>query len=412
MTARSPLLDAHRSREAMLATYGTHELGASIVAAFGPLEIEYAALRKHAVVFDAAHRATLQVTGHDRLGFLNNMVTQRVADMRPGQSRGSFWLSRKGRVVADLRLVELGDRTLIDLDLLAAEQTRAELEGYLFAEDVAIEDATDRTHRLWVIGPGAGPALAEAVEAPPAGAVGADSPPSDPVSALPPDRATLGKIDGVPVVVDRRDLCAQTGYELSVPSEHAARVYERLLAPDSVAPRENGSAPSLTPAPGAGLRPCGWHAVNVARIEAGTPIFNLDFDTTCLPAETGVLRERVDFKKGCYLGQEVVARMDALGHPKQTLVALRFEHGGDEPPLPGAEAELLADGDDRVIGHVTSSTISPMLGAVPIALAMVRWGSHEPGTRLSVREGGESVGIAIVQPRLRFWPADGPSAPA
>ncbi|MEZ6243848.1 MAG: hypothetical protein R3B57_12495 [Phycisphaerales bacterium] len=407
MTARTPLLDSHRARGGMLATYGTHELGAPLVAAFAPLELEYAALRRHCVLFDAAHRATLELTGADRLGFLNNMLTQRVADMRPGESRDSFWLNRKGRLVADLRLTELGDRTLIDVDLLVAEETRTSLEAYVFAEDVRIEDATPRTHRLWLIGPSAARLLDACVETPPSNTSDATTPPTAPPSSLPPNRATRGKIDGVPVVIDRHDLCAELGFELSVPSEHAERVYARLLElgePHDATPA-NGSPDPL--ADHVRLRPCGWHAINVARLEAGAPIFNLDFDATNLPAETGLLRDRVDFKKGCYLGQEIVARMDALGHPKQTLIALRFEgrEGVDDAdiPAPGAELRASPDPEAPAIGHITSSTISPMLGAVPIALAMVRWGSHTPGGRLTLLgDGGPTTGV--VQDRLRFWP--------
>lgn len=407
MTARSPLLDSHTARGAMLATYGTRELGAPVVAAFAPLELEYAALRRHCVLFDAAHRATLEITGADRLAFLNNMVTQRVADMRPGDSRDSFWLSRKGRLVADLRLTELGDRTLADIDLLVAPETRESLAAYIIGEDVRIEDVTPATHRLWLIGPTGARLLDACVESPPtAGADGA-SPPTSPPSALPPDHATRGKIAGVPVVVDRRDLCAEIGFELTLPAEHARRVYDRLLEvgqPPEIAP-ENGSAGGL--ADRVRLRPCGWHAINVARLEAGTPIFNLDFDSTNLPAETGLLRERVDFRKGCYLGQEIVARMDALGHPKQTLVALRFDADAPagEPFIPAAGAALVAAGGraDQVIGHITSSAISPILGAEPIALAMVRWGHHAPGARMTLA-GDESSPAAIVQKQLRFWP--------
>ncbi len=409
MTARTPLLETHQSRGAMLATYGTRELGAPIVAAFGPLELEYAALRKHAVLFDAAHRATIEITGDDRLGFLNNLITQRVADMRPGESRDSFWLTRKGRVAADLRITELGDRTRVDLDLLVAGETRDALEGYLFAEDVTIADITESTHRLWLMGPTAARLLAEAVEPPPGGAADASSGPTDPVSALPRNRATRGKIAGVPVLIDRRDLCAQTGYELSVPCEHTQRVYSRLieLGEPSDAQPEQPSPDSLVP--GVRMRRCGWHAINVARIEAGAPIFNLDFDATCLPAETGLLGSRVDFKKGCYLGQEVVARMHSLGHPKQTLVGLRVDAPAqeDDAPLPASGTKAYAtDARERVIGHVTSSTISPMLGAAPIALAMIRWGSHEPGTRLQLVDGGHES-IAVVQGDLRFWPPRG-----
>ena len=96
-----------------------------------------------------------------------------------------------------------------------------------------------------------------------------------------------------------------------------------------------------------------------------------------------MLGDRVSFTKGCYLGQEVVARIHALGHPKQRLVALRLEQTDEPSPLPitGTSVHPERDPGGKVIGAITSSTISPMLGAQPIMFAMVRYAHSEPGTR-------------------------------
>ena len=99
------------------------------------------------------------------------------------------------------------------------------------------------------------------------------------------------------------------------------------------------------------------HAFNVARIEAGSPLFLVDFGRQALPHETGLLARRVNFKKGCYLGQEVVARMESLGKPKQRLVALRMQQ--DRLPVSGAEVHEARDGGEAV-GRVTSSAPAPM----------------------------------------------------
>src|SRR5439155_17574914 len=117
-------------------------------------------------------------------------------------------------------------------------------------------------------------------------------------------------------------------------------------------------------------RRIGWHAYNIARIEAGWPIFNIDFGPDSLPHETGVLEDRVSFKKGCYLGQEVVARMQSLGHPKQRLVGLKAKEwttsGGEEGvPEEGTRVYAQARGQEggqppEVVGAVTSSAASPM----------------------------------------------------
>jgi folate-binding protein YgfZ len=148
-------------------------------------------------------------------------------------------------------------------------------------------------------------------------------------------------------------------------------------------------------------RPAGWHAYNIARIEAGTPLHHVDFGTESLPHESGVIGERVSFRKGCYLGQEVVARMESLGKPKQRLVGLRIAE--DALPVAGSPVfELGADGaPGNPVGSITSSTLSPMLGASSVAFAMVRTAHAEPGTVLGVPAEGVRA-TATVQPRLRF----------
>ena len=144
-------------------------------------------------------------------------------------------------------------------------------------------------------------------------------------------------------------------------------------------------------------RPIGWLAYNTARIEADLPIYHIDFGPDTLPNETGpaLLGEMVSFTKGCYVGQEIVARLQNLGHPKRLLVGLKF--ADDRMPIAGSQV-LGGDTDDGdVVGAVTSSTISPLRGNVAVALAMVQWASHEPGTELRVPAEGQII-RATVQP--------------
>ena len=158
-------------------------------------------------------------------------------------------------------------------------------------------------------------------------------------------------------------------------------------------------------------------AYNIARIEAGSAVYNIDFGPDSLPAESGVINDRVSFTKGCYLGQEIVARMHARGHPKQTLVALRVADDGprqvstENPaislprvPITGSHVFALPQGDiaPPAVGMVTSGTISIMLGARAVCFAQVKWDSSTPGTKLMVDAEGAMV-EATVQPTLTFW---------
>jgi folate-binding protein YgfZ len=119
---------------------------------------------------------------------------------------------------------------------------------------------------------------------------------------------------------------------------------------------------------------------HTARIEAGTPLFGIDFDDQNLPQEIGRDREAISFTKGCYLGQETVARIDALGHVNQQIVGIRF-HGSD---VPGVGTQLLRGG--AVVGKVTSPAFSPKLNCA-IALAMVRREVTADGTSLTCQTG-------------------------
>jgi folate-binding protein YgfZ len=382
-TPQSPLHARFESSDALLLPYGPAGRTIDVIGAFEEVGLEYAALRKSAVLFDQPHTGVLLVRGSERLAFLNNMITQKTIDLAPGQTRRSFWLSRKGRIDADLTVMAREDHLLITLDHHLAAPTAEALTNYLFSEDCTIEDATGRFSCFSLHGPAAAAILA-AVAVVPA------------LPTLDPGTNTAGTIAGVPVVIDRDDLTGDPGFTLIIPRDRTESVYDALLAKTAG-----------VPAP----KPCGWFAINTARIEAGRPLFNIDFAPDSLPAESGIIQDRVDFRKGCYLGQEVVARMDARKARKQGLAALRLdaEVSTDPsrpvpPPLPGAGDRVVsaADPEGNAVGAVTSSTISPMLSAAPVFFAMLRDAETAPGTRLVVEAEGRRV-PATVQPALRFW---------
>ena len=400
----------HLEAEASLLTYGPaeHPDGpVEVVESFGNLELEYAAIRKHCGLFDQSFRGVLSLTGPDRIDFLNRMITQELKGLAPFHVRRSFWLNTKGRIDADLRVIDLPTRTLLELDVHAGERTLAALAKYIITEDVQIEDWTQRTHRLGLHGPSALALLAAIAQS--ASGAQASGPAFD---DLQPDRVCVVSLFGTEVMVYREDLCGEIGLELIVPSKYVLNIYQQLLEIGSTQASVSitGSSAPATPqtelARKIGLRPAGWHAFNIARIETGTPIYNLDFGPNSLPAETGVLADRVSFTKGCYLGQEIVARMHARGNPKQCLVALKFESAIDPaiglPRMPMTGASLVLTGTTDTIGQVTSSTLSPMLSSAPVALAQVRFAHRTPGTVLTtVVDGVELKGV--IQPGLSSY---------
>lgn len=353
-----------------------------LVASFGSVEVEYAAIRRGAALMDAPQRGTLLVRGKDRREFLQRMLTQDLRTLAPGRAVESFWLNRKGRIDADLLLVELGDRLLVAVDAGAAASAVATLTSFVFSEEIALEDASASWHWLELHGPAAGRSLALA---------GATSIPALGEAAA----TTLG---GVEVVLVRADLLGEHGWLIAVERARAGEVWDALLAVEDETPSPSGTQRRRR------VRPIGWHAYNIARVEAGTPFFQIDFGTANLPHETGILDRRVSFTKGCYLGQEVVARMHSLGKPKQMLVGLRPSR--DLLPVAGSQVfERAADGSmGAQVGAVTSSTLAPMLSAAPIAFGMVRAAQAEKGTTLLVNAEGEQCEATVTA--LRSWPLE------
>lgn len=397
MAHPSPFASTWTELGVPLAPYGPNGTDVALPEAFGPLALEYAAIRKRAVLIDRPDRSVLIVSGDDRIGFLNNMLTQELAKLAQGATTSSFWLNRKGRIDADLRLLNLPDQLVIDLDVHSAAATVRSLEAFVFAEDVRITDATNEWHRLELIGPTATELWTL-------------------FAGEPCPEAGFGReytTECGTILVDHGDAFGVPALSLTVEPTHAVRLREslaRIGTPaglDRIGDEQAAVGDDGSPASRIRLRDAGWHARNIARIESGQPQFMLDFGPTNLPAETGLLSERVSFTKGCYLGQEVVARMHALGHPKQTLVALRCEQrvvaGGTSDFLqPQTGSVLTPPGEpDTVIGAVTSATLSPTLGNIPVCFAQVKWGHHEPGTRLSVDAEGVMI-AAEIQPMLRF----------
>lgn len=348
---------------------------ALVPASYGSVEVEYAALRRGCALLEGCARGIIRVRGKDRLDVLQRMLTQDLRGLESGGVRRSFWLNRKGRIDADLSVVAFDDHWLLECDALDAPGAATSLSSFIFNEDIElVHDATLRVLSL------AGPSTFEALTA-----VGADTGVLAPSDA----RSCMVHVAGIPCHAWRLDWFGVPTVHLACAAERAAELWKALLAQVDLAHGRRR------------VRPCGWYAQNIARIEAGEPWCHVDFGRESLPHESGVLRERVSFTKGCYLGQEIVARMESLGKPKQVVAALRIV--GDALPSAGEQVFSLTEGGGLAeqVGAVTSSTLSPMLGAVSIALATVRTAHAAPGTILAVNAEGMTA-RAVVQPTLRF----------
>jgi aminomethyltransferase len=365
----NPLLSLHQQARAETQFYDQIE----IVSTFGSPQAEYAAIHKSCGMMDLPFRSVVELTGRDRHVFLNNLITQEVwsksekRGLTPGQTCYAFLLNLKGRVVLDLHVIELDDRTWLEVDTRLARMLAELLDKYVFSEQVRINLPEPGYHPIGLHGPGAQTILREE------------------------GVFETGRLIGREVVVWRNDPCGVPGYHILMRSEDAPMIWNHLQTRYSV---------EIEPGKRR-LRPIGWAAFNTCRIEAGTPLFGIDFelaepsvpgvrekpvsdDSTpkaqgVLPAETGLLDRAVSFTKGCYLGQEVVARMYARGQIARRLVGLKIENG--MLPIAG---EHVFDDQDNQIGAITSSTISPILSESAIALAILKKPHFETGRQVRV----------------------------
>ncbi len=306
---------------------------------------EYAAARRGVALFDRSALGTVTVTGRDRLSFLQGMLTNDVKALAPGQGVPAAFLDAHGKVMALLVVYAATDQVLIELPAQMTAKTLETLDHFLISEKAYFEAADEAFAILSLQGPGAKAALE-----------GLTGRPID----LAPYAHVEVEIAGGPVRVINRAEGPGPGFHCWIPAEDAEGARAAMQA--------------------AGAVPAGAAALEILRLEAGQPWYPQDVDASVIFPETR-LESFVSFTKGCYIGQETVARVKYRGHVNRALSGLVVE--GDRVPETGAR--VVVDGTD--VGRVTSAARSIALGR-PIALGYVRREHFEPGTAVTVVDAG------------------------
>ncbi len=329
----------------------------------------YRAAHEGAALIDVSDRGKIAVAGNDRLTYLHAMLTNDVAVLRPGGGCYAAYLTPQGRMIADLRILELGDLTLLDLDAAVVPAVLARLDQFVFAEDVKLGDLTQAFGELTLVGPHA-PGLVASVLDP--------SPEIADLGVWPEFRNARTHFRGEMVLlVASRDL-GHPGFDLFVERAHVPALALALTTGGAVA--------------------AGPDVAETLRIEAGRPKFGAEMTSETIPLEAGIEARAISFTKGCYPGQEVIIRVMHRGHGRVARRLMGLLVSGSVVPQPGDA--LTADGRDA--GRVTSATWSPLMGG-PIALAYVQREFLEPGTELVVlREAGP---LSARVTRLPFEPS-------
>ncbi len=327
--------------------------GVRVAAHFGDVAGEYEAARNAVGLAHRGSRALLRISGADHRAFLQGLLSNDVEKLSPGEGCAALFLDTKGHVRAVLDLWAENDAIVVGCEAGFIEDTLPDLAKYVLAADVTIDDLRGSETVLAVVGAAAAETLSRA---------GAEIPGA---TAWAHSRAALG---GVDVRLARTPDLGAPGVEIHAPSAAVDDIWSALEA-------AAGEAPVYV----------GWNVAEALRIEAGVPRLGREVNGGEFPQEL-LLDDAVDYEKGCYLGQETVARIHYRGQVNRLLSGLR----GDSPLPPGAE--LISSGQE--VGSITSAAESPELGS--IALAMVRREEVESGATVEVRANGAVVGEARV----------------
>ena len=348
MAHQLALNDLHRSEGARL-----REISGWLVPAdFGDLEVEHRAVMTGAGLIDRSMLGKATVTGRDRAAFLQGMLSNDVKALQPGQGCPAAFLDAVGKVVSLLVVYALPDRILLELPAGSTEKFLQAIDKFLISEKAEFESSDDAYAILALEGPKAAEVLARA---------------SGSALDLAPFAHAEVSMAGSAVRVMRRSEAVTPGFHCWVAPEHAAAVWTAL--------REAGAVS------------VGADAAEVLRLEAGISAYGVDVDDSVILPETR-LDALVSYTKGCYIGQETVARVKYRGHINRGLSGLVLDD--DTVPSPGDA--ILAE--EKEVGRVTSAVRSIALGK-PIALGYVRREHFEPGSAVSVRSGERLVSARV-----------------
>ena len=314
---------------------------------------EYEALTTACGLVDRSERGKLALTGADAAEFLNGQVTNDIVSLEPGAGCYAAFLTHKGKMLGDLRVLAVGPRDgdpaqlLLDTERVALQALFDMIRRFKVGYDVELHKRTLESGLLSLVGPRSREVLARA-----------GGPSGDELAAAEHSSA-WGAIDGAEVLA----IASDTGVDVLVDSRAGERVRTALVA--------------------AGAAPASEASAEIVRVERGRPRYGIDLDDSTIPQEAGLNERAVSFTKGCYVGQETVARLYYRGKPNRHLRGLRLSG----PAATGDELRL----GERVVGTLGTVVRSPRRG--DIALALVR------------REVGENDELAVGSGAVTARPA-------
>lgn len=322
---------------------------------------QYRAATETAALYDNSPTGRLKATGADSLDLLNRLSTNRVDNLPPGRGAPTILTTDRGRILDLLTVVNAGDYILLLTSPGQQQPVSDWLDKYTIMEDLTVADTTAETAMFTLGGPNSGNALAAAI--PTLG---------NSLAELEPYSAVNAAIAGQDAMLLYHPLGGLPAYDLLVDATAGPAVGENLTA--------------------AGFVPIGQETWDAVMVSCAIPRYGRELGDAFNPLEAGLIGA-VDFAKGCYIGQEVIARLDTYQKVQKYLVQLRF------PPdaTVAADANLVSDG--RNIGQVTSLAANPATGEL-LGLGYVRTAYAEIGTRRELAAPNQGYGEIIARPQL------------
>lgn len=322
---------------------------------YGDVRAEYEAIRNAAALLDLSLVAKFQVSGKNAVPFINGLITNDVKSLQAGEGTLAAFLNVQGKVVSICRFYQTGEHLLIECDGANRETLFKNLSRFVPAGEFFLQDVTDDLALLSLQGPIAAelllPLTVQAVE------------------AEPEYRNYHTNINGTDVLITAHSRAGVAGFDLFVPVAAKAEVQQTL--------RQRGA------------KLAGSEALEIARLEAGIPREGVDVTENNILLEAGY-EKAVSYTKGCYLGQEIIARIHWRGQPARQLRGLLIE--ADEPPVKGTE---LWAADGKKVGEITSSVRSFALEQI-IAMGYVHRYYLTTGTDFTLKRDGSEQGRATL----------------
>ncbi|MGH9967959.1 MAG: aminomethyltransferase family protein [Pyrinomonadaceae bacterium] len=339
-----------------------------VPASYNDVLFEYAAVRERgAGVIDLSSRGRFRVSGSEAVSFLNGLITNDMKTLTENRWMPAAFPNVQGRLIASVRVVRLPDDTtgktvpvfLIDTEAATHKRVLNAIQRFTLAGDFHVDDLTSQVALMSVQGK-------KAVEI--IGSLLGQAP-----SGLPANGVVQVEWQQETLTVLRATHTAEDGFDLIVSANNAPALWKALVD--------------------AGGCPVGHDALEMLRIEAGVPRYGLDMDENNVVTE--VLDEAVSYTKGCYVGQEIIARIKYRGHVAKKLTGVMFER------LVKLESgAAIKFKDDKEVGRITSAVSSPHLGR-SVALAFVKYDSSAPGTEVSVSADRTEPAVVTEPPFVR-----------